>query len=174
MASFNRVILMGNVTRDLDVRYLQSGTAVVEVGMAVSRTWFDKAANERKEETTFVDVTLWGRTAEVAGEYLTKGRPVLIEGRLQLNQWDDRETGKKRSKLKVVGESMQLLGSRPDGGGGGGGNRSAQQQPQQQQPHFADNSRSQSQPAPAQQAPPAADPAKSFYDSSPPDDDVPF
>ncbi|MCL4112042.1 UNVERIFIED_CONTAM: hypothetical protein GTU68_034545 [Idotea baltica] len=142
--------------------------------MAVSRQWFDKAANERKEETTFVDVTLWGRTAEVAGEYLSKGRPVLIEGRLQLDQWDDRETGKKRSKLKVVGESMQLLGSRSDGGGGGNRQSSPpQQQPQaaQQQPHFNDNSRQQSQPAQSQ---PAVDPAKSFYDSSPPDDDVPF
>jgi single-strand DNA-binding protein len=167
MASFNRVILVGNVTRDLEVRYLQSGTAVVELGMAVSRQWTDKSSNERKEETTFVDVTLWGRTAEIAGEYLSKGRPVLIEGRLQLDQWDDRETGKKRSKLKVVGEHLQLLGSRSDGGGGGrpsGGTSS-------QQPHFSENARQDTQPA-------GRDQAESFYDSppppSPPDDDVPF
>jgi single-strand DNA-binding protein len=75
----------------------------------------DKGSNERKEETTFVDVTLWGRQAEIAGEYLAKGRPVLIEGRLHLDQWEDRESGQKRSKLKVVGESMQLLGSREGG-----------------------------------------------------------
>ena len=117
MASFNKVILMGNLTRDPQVRYTGSGTAVTDVGLAVNRTWFDKQANERREEVTFVDVTLWGRTAEVAGEYLAKGRPVLIEGRLQLDQWDDKETGQKRSKLQVVGENMTML---PSGGGGGG------------------------------------------------------
>jgi single-strand DNA-binding protein len=115
MASFNKVILMGNLTRDPEVRYTTSGTAVTDVGLAVNRTWFDKQANERREEVTFVDVTLWGRTAEVAGEYLAKGRGVLIEGRLQLDQWDDKETGQKRSKLKVVGDNMTML---PGGGGG--------------------------------------------------------
>ena len=121
MASFNKVILMGNLTRDPEVRYTTSGTAVTDVGLAVNRTWFDKQANERREEVTFVDVTLWGRTAEVAGEYLAKGRGVLIEGRLQLDQWDDKETGQKRSKLKVVGDNMTML---PGGGEGGGGPRS--------------------------------------------------
>lgn len=119
MASFNKVILVGNLTRDPQVRYTTGGTAVAEIGMAVSRQWFDKQSNQKREETTFVDVTLWGRQAEVAGEYLAKGRPVLIEGRLQLDQWDDKETGQKRSRLKVVGEAMQMLGSRQDGGGGG-------------------------------------------------------
>ena len=123
MASFNKVILMGNLTRDPEVRYTPSGTAVTDLGLAVNRYWFDKQANERREETTFVDVTLWGRQAEVAGEYLAKGRPVLIEGRLHLDSWDDRETGQKRSKLKVIGETMQLLGSRGEGGGGGGAPR---------------------------------------------------
>jgi len=121
MASFNKVILLGNLTRDPQVRYTPSGTAVAEIGLAVNRFWFDKQSNTRKEETTFVDVTLWSRDAEVAGEYLAKGRPVLIEGRLQLDTWDDKQTGQKRSKLRVVGEHMQLLGSRGDGGGGGGG-----------------------------------------------------
>lgn len=120
-ASFNRVILMGNLTRDPEVRYTPGGTAVTEIGLAVNRYWFDKGSNERKEETTFVDVTLWGRQAEVAGEYLSKGRPVLIEGRLQTDSWDDKETGKRRSKLKVVGEALQLLGGRDGGGGGGAG-----------------------------------------------------
>ena len=120
MASFNKVILVGNLTRDPQVKYTTGGTAVTELGLAVSRQWFDKQSNSKKEETTFVDVTLWGRTAEIAGEYLAKGRPVLIEGRLQLDTWDDRETGQKRSKLKVVGENMTMLGSRGDGGGSGG------------------------------------------------------
>lgn len=120
MASFNKVILVGNLTRDPQVKYTTGGTAVTEIGLAVSRQWFDKQSNSRKEETTFVDVTLWGRTAEIAGEYLAKGRPVLIEGRLQLDSWDDRETGQKRSKLRVVGENMTMLGSRGEGGGGGG------------------------------------------------------
>lgn len=121
MASFNKVILLGNLTRDPQVKYTPSGTPLAEIGLAVNRYWFDKATNTRKEETTFVDVTLWGRDAEVAGEYLAKGRPVLIEGRLQLDTWDDKTTGQKRSKLRVVGERMQLLGGRGDGGGGGGG-----------------------------------------------------
>lgn len=125
MASFNRVILVGNLTRDPQVKYTPGGQAVSEIGMAVSRTWFDKNTNQRKEDVTFVDVTLWGRTAEIAGEYLSKGRPVLIEGRLQLDQWDDKETGQKRSKLRVVGESMQMLGSRQDGGGRGPSGSSA-------------------------------------------------
>lgn len=120
MASFNKVILLGNLTRDPQVKYTPSGSAVAEIGLAVNRYWFDKQANTRREETTFVDVTLWGREAEVAGEYLAKGRPVLIEGRLQLDTWDDKQTGQKRSKLRVVGERMQMLGGRGEGGGGGG------------------------------------------------------
>lgn len=121
MASFNKVILLGNLTRDPQVKYTPGGSAVAEIGLAVNRTWWDKASNSRKEETTFVDVTLWGRDAEVAGEYLAKGRPVLIEGRLQLDTWDDKQTGQKRSKLRVVAERMQMLGGRGEGGGGGGG-----------------------------------------------------
>lgn len=128
MASFNKVILVGNLTRDPEVKYTSGGTAVTEVGLAVNRTWFDKQQNQKREETTFVDVTLWGRQAEVAGEYLSKGRSVLIEGRLQLDTWDDRETGKKRSKLRVVGENMTMLGGRGDGGSGGGGRSSSQQE----------------------------------------------
>lgn len=124
MASYNKVILVGNLTRDPQVKYTPSGTAVAEIGLAINRYWFDKQTNSRKEETTFVDVTLWGRDAEVAGEYLAKGRPVLVEGRLQLDTWDDKQTGQKRSKLRVVGERMQFLGSRGEGGGGGGGGRS--------------------------------------------------
>ena len=112
MASFNEVVLMGNLTRDPEVRYTPQGTAVTEVSLAVNRTWFDKSRNEKREDTTFVDVTLWGRQAEVAGEYLGKGRGVLIEGRLQLDQWTDKESGQKRSKLKVIGENITMLPGR--------------------------------------------------------------
>ncbi len=115
MASFNKVVLVGNLTRDPQVRYTPGGTAVSDIGLAVNRTWLDKQTNNRREETTFVDVTLWGRQAEVAGEYLSKGRSVLIEGRLQLDQWQDKETGQKRSKLKVIGETMTMLGKRENG-----------------------------------------------------------
>jgi single-strand DNA-binding protein len=110
MASFNKVLLLGNLTRDPAIRKTPAGMSVAEISLAVNRTWFDKAANSKKEETTFVDVTLWGRTAEVAGQYLATGRPVLIEGHLQLDTWDDKQTEAKRTKLKVIGESLQLLG----------------------------------------------------------------
>ncbi len=120
MASFNRVILVGNITRDIEVKYLQSGMAVTEIGLAVNDRRKNQAG-EWVEETTFVDITLWGRTAEVAGEYLSKGSPVLIEGRLKLDQWETE--GQKRSKLKVIGERMQMLGGRGGGGGGRGQNQ---------------------------------------------------
>jgi len=118
MASVNKVILIGNLTRDPEVRYLpKGGIAVADIGMAMNRSWTPPDGGERREETTFVDVTFWGRQAEVAGEYLKKGRPVYIEGRLQLDSWEDKNTGEKRNKLKVVGEQMQFLGNREGGGG---------------------------------------------------------
>ncbi len=116
MASFNRVVLLGNLTRDVEVRYLQSGMAVTDVGLAVNDRRKNQAG-EWTEETTFVDVTLWGRTAEVAGEYLSKGAPILVEGRLKLDTWET--DGQKRSKLKVVGERMQMVGGRSGGAGSG-------------------------------------------------------
>ena len=121
MAAFNKVILLGNLTRDPEVRYTTGGTAVCDITLAINHTYTDKRSNERKEDVSFIDVTLWGRTAEIAGEYLAKGRPVLVEGRLQQDKWDDKETGQKRSKLKVVADSMQLLGGRGDAGSPGGG-----------------------------------------------------
>jgi len=117
MASFNKVILLGNLTRDPEVRYTPKGSAVCDLGIAVNRVYTTEGG-ERREEVTFVDVVLWARLAEIAGEYLRKGRPVFIEGRLQMDSWDDKQTGQKRTKLRVVGESMQLLGSRPSGAGG--------------------------------------------------------
>jgi single-strand DNA-binding protein len=133
MASFNKVILLGNLTRDPEVRYTPKGTAVTELGMAVNRV-YTAENGEKREETTFVDVTLWGRTAEIAGEYLKKGRPVFIEGRLQLDTWDDKTSGQKRSKLKVVGEGLQLIGSRPGGGGGGGDEEGGSSAPRSSRP----------------------------------------
>ena len=119
MASFNRVILMGNLTRDVEVRYLQSGMAVADIGIAVNDRRKNQQTGEWIDEVTFVDVTLWGRTAEVAGEYLGKGSPIFIEGRLKLDQWE--KEGQKHSKLKVIGERMQMVGSKGGGGGGGRG-----------------------------------------------------
>ena len=118
MASFNKVILLGNLTRDPEVRYTPKGSAVCDLGIAVNRVYTTEGG-ERREEVTFVDVVLWARLAEIAGEYLRKGRPVFIEGRLQMDSWDDKQTGQKRTKLRVVGESMQLLGGRPGGATGG-------------------------------------------------------
>jgi single-strand DNA-binding protein len=128
MSNFNRVILMGRLTRDPEVRYIPSGMAVSEIGLAVS----DKRKNakgEWVEETTFVDVTLWGRTAEVVNEYLSKGSPIFIEGRLKLDQWES--DGQKRSKLRVVGERFQFVGGKEGGGGGGQGQRGGNRGPQQ-------------------------------------------
>ena len=153
MASFNKVILLGNLTRDPEVRYTPKGTAVTDLGLAVNRT-YTADNGEKREEVTFVDVTFWGRTAEVAGEYLKKGRPVFVEGRLQLDSWDDKTSGQKRTKLKVIGENMQMLGSpRGAGAGGGGGDEESSGGP-----------RSSSRPAP----PPKAAP------SAPDDDEIPF
>jgi single-strand DNA-binding protein len=122
MASFNRVILVGNLTRDPELRYIPSGTAVSEIGLAINERV--KRNEQWVEETVFVDVTLWGRTAEVANEYLSKGSPVLIEGRLKLDTWE--KDGQKRSKLRVTAEKMQMLGGREGGGGGArGGSRPA-------------------------------------------------
>lgn len=126
MASFNKVMLLGNLTRDPEVKYTPKGSAVADIGLAVNRT-YTTDGGEKREETTFVDVTMWGRQAEIAGEYLKKGRPLFVEGRLQLDTWDDKQTGQKRSKLRVVCENFQMLGSRDggEGGGSGGGGRSS-------------------------------------------------
>ena len=120
MASFNKVILLGNLTRDPEVRYTPKGSAVCDLGIAINRQ-YTLDSGEKREEVTFVDVVLWARLAEIAGEYLKKGRPIFIEGRLQLDTWDDKQSGQKRSKLRVIGETMQLLGGRPPGAAGGGG-----------------------------------------------------
>ena len=118
MANFNKVMLMGNLTRDVELRYTPKGSAVADIGMAINRVWTNDQG-QRQEDTTYVDVTLWGRSAEIAQQYLGKGIGVMIEGRLHLDTWDDKATGQKRSKLKVVGEALHLL---PSGKGNAGGN----------------------------------------------------
>lgn len=117
MANFNKVLLMGNITRDPELRYIQSGTAVLDLGLAVNRrvkskdgTWGDEAA--------FINVTVWGKQAENCAEYLSKGRPVFVEGHLKMDQWEDKKTGDKRSKLGVTAENVQFLGGRQGGGKG--------------------------------------------------------
>ena len=116
---------MGNLTRDPEIKYSANGKPICKIGLAVNRNWRTEAG-ERREEVTFVDVDLFGRTAENVAQYLRKGRPLLVEGRLKLDQWEDRNTGQKRSKLGVVAESVQFLGRTGDGetrGQGEGGNR---------------------------------------------------
>lgn len=110
MASFNRVILAGNLTRDPELRYTPKGTAIARLGLALNRA-FTTEAGEKREEVTFVDVDAFGRQAEIIGQYFKKGRPILIEGRLRLDQWEDKNTQQKQSKLKVVLESFSFLDS---------------------------------------------------------------
>ncbi len=120
MANYNKVILMGNLTRDPEMRFLPKGTAVAKFGLAVNRRWRSETG-EQKEETTFVDIEAFGKQAETISQYLKKGRPVMVEGRLKLDQWDDKQTGQKRSRMSVVLENFQFLDS--GGGTGGGGGR---------------------------------------------------
>ena len=109
MANLNKVMLIGNLTRDPEVRYTPSGKAVADISLAINRVW-NNDQGQKQEETTFVDVTLWGRQAELAQQYLTKGRGVYIEGRLQMDSWDDKETGQKRSRIRVQAGTVQFLG----------------------------------------------------------------
>lgn len=153
MASFNRVVLVGNLTRDVELRRTPQGTAVTDLGLAVNERV--KRNDEWVDEANFFDITLWGRTAEVASEYLAKGSSVLIEGRLKYETWSQ-EDGSKRSKVKVVGERMQMLGGRGGGGQGGGGSQGQSSNASQPKPHSA----------PSFQQQPASTP--------PPADDVPF
>jgi single-strand DNA-binding protein len=155
MASFNKVILLGNLTRDPEVRYTPKGSAVCDLGVAVNRV-YTTDSGEKREEATFVDVTFWGRTAEVAGEYLKKGRPIFIEGRLQLDSWEDKQSGQKRSKLKVIGETMQLLGGRAAAGAGAAGDESEEDR----------QSRSSGKAS--------SPPPKSSAPAEPDDDEIPF
>ena len=153
MRGVNKVILIGNLTRDPELRYTPKGTAIAEIGLAINRKWKSETG-EAKEEVTFVDVAAFGRTAEVIGQYLKKGRPIMIEGRLKFDQWDDKQTGQKRSKLRVVCESFEFLDS---------GNRVEGEGTAPSAPRAA---------RPAAAAAPASAPESG--DSEPPHDDVPF
>ncbi|MEC9332229.1 MAG: single-stranded DNA-binding protein [Verrucomicrobiota bacterium] len=146
MASFNKVILMGNLTRDPELRYTPKGTAVAKLGLAVNRTWRN-ADGQQQDETTFVDVDAFGKQAETLGQYMQKGRPILVEGRLKLDQWEDKNTGQNRSKLGVILEKFSFVG----GGGQTGGSANAPQS---------------SAPPPTSDVPP--------FEDGPSDDDVPF
>jgi single-strand DNA-binding protein len=151
MASYNKVILIGNLTRDPELRYTPKGMAIAKLGIAVNRTWKNEAG-ESKEEVTFIDVDAFGRQAETLAQYVKKGSPLMVEGRLRLDQWDDKQTGQKRSRLGVVLEGFQFLG----GGKGGGGENGGSEAPRSR---------------------PAAPPKAQSPDSEPPppeDDDVPF
>src|SRR5205085_9436265 len=138
MASFNKVLLMGNLTRDPQLKYLPSQTAVAEFGVACNRK-FRTANGEDREEVTFVDCAAFGKQAEVLNQYMTKGKPIFIEGRLKYDSWEDKQGGGKRSKLSVVIENFQFIGGRDTGGGGGAGGgdqgrkyEGGEQPPQQQ------------------------------------------
>jgi len=144
MANLNKVFLMGNLTRDPEIRYTQSGPAVANFGLAINRT-FKRQDGQQQEDTCFVDITAWGRQAEVIAEYCSKGRPLFVEGRLQFDQWDDKNTGARRSKLNVVLESFQFLGGRRDDGAG---------PPARSQSQYSSSPPQHSSPPPQQAAPP--------------------
>jgi len=154
MANVNKVILIGNVTRDPEVKFTAKGSAVTDVGLAINRN-YTLDSGEKREEVTYIDVELWGRLAEIAGEYAKKGRPLYIEGRLRMDTWEDKASGQKRSRLKVVGENLQLLGGRPGSGGGSGGSPEGES-------HEAPSPAPARRPAPTRPAPAEAD------------DDIPF
>ena len=161
MPNLNKVMLMGNLTRDPEIKYTPKGTAIANFGMAINRN-YSTEGGEKREEVTFIDIEAFGRTAEIIGEYFKKGRPIFIEGRLKLDTWDDKQTGQKKSKLRVVADSFEFLGSREGGATGGGGESS-------------EGGRSESRPTssfkkPA--APPPRAPADPDLDAE--GDDIPF
>jgi len=175
MASLNKVILIGNLTRDPEIRYTPKGSAVCDLGLAVNRRYTTESG-ERQEEVTFLDVVLWGKQAELAGQYLHKGRSVFIEGRLQMDTWEDKATGQKRNKIKIVSENMQFIDSKGGGGPRGGGDAGGDHDeggsppPRQAQRPAAARPAPRSQPAPA---------ARDEFSDSPitegmEEDDIPF
>jgi single-strand DNA-binding protein len=157
MASFNKVILAGNLTRDPELRYLPNGTAVVKIGLAINRTWKTESG-ENKEEVTFVDVEAWDRQAEVIAQYMRKGRPLLVEGRLKLDTWEDKTTHQKQSKLKVRLESFSFIDSKGIDAGPPPPSAEAPRRPA---------------PAPAPAAR-TSEPPEAMEASGPEEDDVPF
>jgi len=173
MPNLNKVMLMGNLTRDPEIKYTPKGTAIAQIGMAVNRTFTMPESGEKREEVTFIDVEAYGKQAEVIAEYCKKGRPLYVEGRLKLDTWDDKATGQKRSKMRVVLESFQFLGDRQAGAGGGGGGEYADAHGGGGGGGGGGYDRAPSAPpprrAPAQAPRPPADP-----DLDVPPDDIPF
>ncbi|VCU72335.1 Single-stranded DNA-binding protein [Pigmentiphaga humi] len=169
MASVNKVILVGNLGRDPEVRYTPDGSAICNISIATTSQWKDRNTGERREDTEWHRVVFYNRLAEIAGEYLRKGRSVYIEGRLKTRKWQDKETGQDRYSTDIVAEQMQMLGGGRDGDGGSNGG------------HYQGDGGAQRRQPPARQAPPAssaapaqrppAPPATSFADM---DDDIPF
>lgn len=159
MQGFNKVIIAGNLTRDLELRFTPKGTPVAQSALAVNRTWTSESG-EKKEEVTFVDFKIWGRGAEVLAQYIKKGRPLLIEGRLTTESWDDKQTGQKRTKTVVLVEGFTFLGGGQGQGGQEGGDRTG----------AYDKTKTARQNARAQ----ASDNDGGTGDPPPPDDDVPF
>lgn len=154
MANFNKVYLIGNLTRDPELRVTPKGTAICQFGLAVNRQYKDESGATR-DETTFVDIEAWGRQGETISKFCTKGRPLFVEGRLRFDQWEDKNSGQKRSRLKVVLEGFQFLGGRGEGGGTGDGDTGS---------------------SPERFAPPARTPSRQAAPEPPEniDEDVPF
>ena len=184
MANLNRVFLMGNLTRDPQVKFLPSQTQVAEFGIAMNRK-FKGQNGEDREEVTFVDITAFGKTAELINQYFTKGKPIFIEGRLKYDQWDDKNGGGKRSKLTVVVDNFQFIGGKDGGGAGGGGGYDAaggygggggggeyDQSPRP--PRQAPAGRPPARPAAARPAPAPPQEAPFSEDAQVSDDDIPF
>lgn len=169
MASVNKVILVGNLGRDPEVRYSPDGAAICNVSIATTSQWKDKASGERREETEWHRVVMYNRLAEIAGEYLKKGRPVYIEGRLKTRKWQDKDTGADRYSTEIVADQMQMLGGREGGGEGGYGGGGYDESAPRQQRAPAQRPPAQ-RPAPATAAP-AAGAAANLADM---DDDIPF
>jgi single-strand DNA-binding protein len=149
MASFNQVILLGNLTRDPQLKYLPNQTAVAEFGIACNRK-FKSASGEDREDVTFVDCTAFAKQAELIQQYFTKGKPIFIQGRLKFDSWEDKQGGGKRSKLSVVIENFQFIGGRDGGGGGGGGGAPQEGGEYQQRPQRPQQARPQNAPPPQQ------------------------
>ncbi len=167
MASFNKVILLGNLTRDPELRYTPKGTAIARIGLAVNRK-YSTDTGETKEEVTFIDIDAWGKQAELISQYLRKGSPLFLEGRLKLDQWDDKNTGQKVSKLRVILETFQFVGGNRAGEGGPAGSATGSYAP-------SAPSAAPSQPRPASRPPTTSAPPSSDPEGPPPEeDDVPF
>lgn len=129
MSSLNRVMLIGNLTRDPEIRTTPKGVSVADLGLAINRNYTTESG-EKREDVTFVDVVVWGKVAENAGRYLSKGRPIFVEGRLQLDTWQDKESGQNRQRLRVVAERLQFLGAPSGAAGDGEGSGESRGQPQ--------------------------------------------